>query len=676
MRRLVYDSIWASFGPGLQVVEVHLPGDQVPVTLTAVPNRISRNTLIELLGNRSAPLWTSFATSGGKHSTVIATYSSLLHATQVVKDLEGRSIDNYKFHPCLSLPRTEATHLHPSLHTATVVLTWDQPTLHATLSYPSSSVAHARAGAMNNRNFNGLPVGAYYTDQGSMPSIIISNLRWGTRPRDLKRFAGCESVSPLAPSYDLDEAEKQLQKSMSRFGPLTFHRHPRHNGGRIRATAHFADAAHAEAAVCKLQGTKQACIDFSRIELYRAYSVRYRVSTAHFSVVKGLVEAARRNASRFTSLRIVEPTSSSGFVCVCAAGTETAAVAQLRQALDTILKGEVFTDENDQPIWDYGFLASSIFRLFASKQEKVFVSRDYCSLKMRICGLASDIEDAKFLLFCQYSDYQSSRRKASFPSRQMGHVLADMLDQRNLATAGISTSKAVGGLSERTCPVCLGEAEGPVHLPCGHNYCSSCMRRFLHSQMHSETQGFPIRCIAEATTDATTGNGYQQCGTPLPMSDIAKILNRSEVDAILEMAFVAHIRSHGDTFQFCPTPDCVQVYRITSPGGSPGLFTCPSCFESTCTSCQVAHHGLSCGDYNLRIKANAPAFLNIKQCPARCGARLQKVSGCNHVVCPICKVHMCWLCMKTFPSGGVYAHLSQVHGEGPLVGFANEAALV
>jgi hypothetical protein len=149
---------------------------------------------------------------------------------------------------------------------------------------------------------------------------------------------------------------------------------------------------------------------------------------------------------------------------------------------------------------------------------------------------------------------------------------------------------------------------------------------------------------------------------------------------VLEIAFSAYASRHLDELRHCPTPDCGQMYRAAPnppPAGddknagvlatSP-LFTCPVCFTGVCTACHVAHDGLTCAEHRdnasggYEALAQAKEKYGIKDCP-KCGTPIQKSFGCNHMTCPTCQTHICWVCMETFAEGDpVYAHMKQAHG--------------
>ena len=59
--------------------------------------------------------------------------------------------------------------------------------------------------------------------------------------------------------------------------------------------------------------------------------------------------------------------------------------------------------------------------------------------------------------------------------------------------------------------------------------------------------------------------------------------------------------------------------------------------------------------------------LNHKLCPS-CNAPIEKNGGCNHVTCWKCKSHMCWPCLRVFPTGNeVYVHQRTCPANQPLI---------
>lgn len=50
-----------------------------------------------------------------------------------------------------------------------------------------------------------------------------------------------------------------------------------------------------------------------------------------------------------------------------------------------------------------------------------------------------------------------------------------------------------------------------------------------------------------------------------------------------------------------------------------------------------------------------------KQCPG-CQSPSVKISGCNHITCPVCSIHWCWQCINQFASDDIYNHMEEAHG--------------
>ncbi|KAJ3792478.1 hypothetical protein GGU11DRAFT_693393 [Lentinula aff. detonsa] len=140
------------------------------------------------------------------------------------------------------------------------------------------------------------------------------------------------------------------------------------------------------------------------------------------------------------------------------------------------------------------------------------------------------------------------------------------------------------------------------------------------------------------------------------------VVTAAKFDSLAEAAFEAYIHERLDEFHYCPSPDCMQVYR---PAPSGNTLQCPSCLLHICPQCHVEQHdGIDCPDhdggvhlFNEWIKTH-----NVKNCPS-CKVPIERAEGCNHVTCICCRTHICWVCMQTFPRGdGIYNHMRAEHG--------------
>ncbi|KAG1888350.1 hypothetical protein F4604DRAFT_1916265 [Suillus subluteus] len=212
----------------------------------------------------------------------------------------------------------------------------------------------------------------------------------------------------------------------------------------------------------------------------------------------------------------------------------------------------------------------------------------------------------------------------------------------------------------QSCPICYDNISSPLHLGCGHVYCAPCLRHFLTSALDSGQ--FPLTCMGDET----------QCKVPIPIPTIQQFLPQASFDRLLEVVFNAHISQHPQEFKYCKTPDCNQIYRSTDPNTTV-VGQCPSCFSNICTSCHDdAHDGMICGEKKRQAgrvaeeERETEAWLTahggrVKKCPT-CQALIEKVDGCNHMTCTLCKSHICWRCMGVFSPTTIYTHMSSEHG--------------
>ncbi|KAG1819232.1 uncharacterized protein BJ212DRAFT_1268100 [Suillus subaureus] len=212
---------------------------------------------------------------------------------------------------------------------------------------------------------------------------------------------------------------------------------------------------------------------------------------------------------------------------------------------------------------------------------------------------------------------------------------------------------------QQSCPICYDNVSSPLRLGCGHIYCAPCMRHFLTSALDSGQ--FPLTCMGDET----------QCKVPIPIPTIQQFLPQTSFNRLLEVVFNAHISRHPQEFKYCKTPDCNQIYRSTDPNTTV-VGQCPSCFSNICTSCHDdVHDGMNCAENKRQTgrvaeERETEAWLaahdgRVKKCPT-CQALIEKVDGCNHMTCTLCKSHICWRCMGVFPATTIYAHMNSAHG--------------
>jgi hypothetical protein len=142
------------------------------------------------------------------------------------------------------------------------------------------------------------------------------------------------------------------------------------------------------------------------------------------------------------------------------------------------------------------------------------------------------------------------------------------------------------------CVVCWTEATNALHTSCGHVYCKD----YFASQAASAGDGdIPLRCHGDE----------DKCLHIFSISDLKEMLGHTAFEELLEMSFDIHIRTHPKDFQYCPTPDCPQVYCITASGEN---LVCSTCLASICTTCRVPHNGMTCEEYKDLSSEGTKAF--------------------------------------------------------------------
>ena len=210
--------------------------------------------------------------------------------------------------------------------------------------------------------------------------------------------------------------------------------------------------------------------------------------------------------------------------------------------------------------------------------------------------------------------------------------------------------------SEKTCVVCFCdyELEESIRLPeCHHCFCRDCLKTYLsHLKDHHE---FPIKCLADS------------CPCLVPLELIRENTTTQQFSDLCRAAFNAYVNRHGQDCQFCPSPDCPQIYSVGT-----GKVKCDVCSANICSDCRVLYHeGLTCQEFSdFKDDPDEAAFFawrrqnDVRKCPkVGCGAPIEKNGGCNHITCRKCDSHICWVCMKVFSSGSpVYEHMRAEHG--------------
>ncbi|KAJ8110414.1 hypothetical protein ONZ43_g5875 [Nemania bipapillata] len=208
-------------------------------------------------------------------------------------------------------------------------------------------------------------------------------------------------------------------------------------------------------------------------------------------------------------------------------------------------------------------------------------------------------------------------------------------------------------ISEESCSICLTPADDPVVLGCSHAYCADCFK------------GLCRNGTAQADVNITCTGAEDKCKNAIPLREIQAHTDSSTFEQLLESSFSTYISRRPDQFHYCPTPDCGYIYRPANNSASSLWHMCTKCLQRICRSCHANHDGQRCEDYRAHQAFEAYKHenrSNVKDCP-KCHTTVEKIDGCNHIVCGGCKIHLCWVCLQTFDeSPRCYAHMREAHG--------------
>jgi len=109
------------------------------------------------------------------------------------------------------------------------------------------------------------------------------------------------------------------------------------------------------------------------------------------------------------------------------------------------------------------------------------------------------------------------------------------------------------------------------------------------------------------------------------------------------------LKKNPDEFYHCPTPDCTFICCIEEGP----RFNCPECNKSYCVNCKTDWHDkLKCEEYQqLKRDQGDDVFENFAdqmkyvRCP-KCKVFVERISGCNAMVCSRCQTQFCYECGK------------------------------
>lgn len=165
-------------------------------------------------------------------------------------------------------------------------------------------------------------------------------------------------------------------------------------------------------------------------------------------------------------------------------------------------------------------------------------------------------------------------------------------------------------------------------LPCGHNYCDTCIRVLINQAATDEAK-MPPRC----------------CSKPIPGSIVKLVLSKE--DQQIFMKSVLQFATPWEARIFCPSPNCGEFIptRDKIDPKHPFEVVCGHCKTSACSICKRAAHafGQDCPlDWELDAVLQMGEKSGWRRC-YKCRNLVELTQGCSHITCR-CKAQFCYIC--------------------------------
>jgi len=248
------------------------------------------------------------------------------------------------------------------------------------------------------------------------------------------------------------------------------------------------------------------------------------------------------------------------------------------------------------------------------------------------------------------------------------------------------------------CSICLEPKKGgKCHKlsHCGHVFCVACLQDFFNSCI-TEGDVNNVKCIAPHCGEHPPGSKDREEDRTLDPSELLQIpLSQDQVRRYITLKrkkrydadpttvycprtwcqgpartkaseTAEALRSEDEQQQSAETKSTVLEERVTDyVAPADRLAICQDCNFAFCQVCKASWHGefVWCstrnkGELSVEEKASEDYLkLHSTPCPT-CNAPCQKSMGCNHMTCPTCKSHFCYLCSSWLDKDNPYKHFN------------------
>jgi len=679
------------FGAGFDVQEVTTGFESPWVFMGNIPSFVTLDGITQVLEPFGRVVDVKVPSRNNSSSmTVKARFSSTMEALQATAVLNGAQVFNSRISVRLPVNNTKSG--NTIFHDTAVRVQWEAPGKAGYCGYPTIEQAN-KAISVASTPLRGSYVSA--SVHIGLPAIGMVTVRFrglplDTNTKDMEQFAHPEDVMWERPNYTcLDSAVSGIRRILEASGDLVSFEvlPPPYRDGLVRAWGHFSSPFDARAASDRLHGRKPLFTGRSRIFARHVQTLTYSLPHDAYNKIASATCDLRRSvwqSGRCGTVVSVLDRNPTSCVLVKLSGDDLKELGQVKSEFEKILRGETLRHDG-KVAWD-GFFSQpagvAYLRGLELQDPAVSIQLDVTRRIVTLFGSSAKREAIRQILLSKIAELRSQRLyRIPLHGRLIGvfmsadlmalqhkfgpeNVFLDLRDRaliiRGNRDAYQAAQETVHHAQQRhrreprpnivDCPVCFNEVTSPITLRCGHSWCRSCLSDYLVAATGNTL--FPLTCLGSEA----------RCSEPIPLSTAREILSPNAFQAVISASFSAHVHSRPDEFHYCPTPDCLQIYR-TAPQDT--VLQCPSCLLRICLNCHVEYHeGFECPDRDGGDKLFKEWVKNhdVKNCPG-CKVPIERAEGCNHMTCIRCQTHICWVCLETFPRGeGIYGHMRAMHG--------------
>lgn len=274
------------------------------------------------------------------------------------------------------------------------------------------------------------------------------------------------------------------------------------------------------------------------------------------------------------------------------------------------------------------------------------------------------------------------RRQTKSSDEHDSRVVSKMADEFSRIAKTIEEyNDRILGIEFRTenhcCEVCFEEKSGSCCIrlkPCMHIFCRNCVRDYLTLHILNSNMG-GLRCLQFDCDSSFSDFQIRQNVDDEIYKKYRKFLLKFAIES-------------DPNLLYCPREICQGVASVSTL--SQDMCHCENCGFYFCMYCKKAYHGIEMCDLKSEERtkvireyqeANAERKLELekrftkqqllkwvendlsqkwleecsKPCP-NCRAVIQKVDGCNKMMCSNCNTPFCWLCNLCLSRTQPYKH--------------------